>query len=82
MCSSDLPVYGGAYEDAWLTRWDSITAPSANTVDPVFTDSGEAVSVDTVVYMQEESAYESGETPAWMLPLGLLGLGVRLRRRR
>jgi MYXO-CTERM domain-containing protein len=76
------PVYGGAYEDAWLTRWDSITAPSANTVDPVFTDSGEAVSVDTVVYMQEESAYESGETPAWMLPLGLLGLGVRLRRRR
>lgn len=76
------PVYSGPWEGAWLSRWDANTAPSANTIDPVFTDSGEDRTFDTVIYLQEESAYEAGETPAWIVPLGLLGLGLRLRRRR
>lgn len=84
----DAPVaweaWSGAFTtdagERWLTRYDSYVKPSANTVDPVFTDSGEADEVSTIVYLQEESAYEAEHPAAWLLPVGLVGL-VGLRRR-
>lgn len=73
-------TYSGAYEDAWLTRYDSITYPATNIDDPVFTDSGVESDVSTEIYMQDEAAYERGDAPAWLF-LGVLGLGVGWRRR-
>lgn len=68
----------------WLTRYDAVVFPATNTVDPVFTDSGDQTQAATVIYLQEESAFERehGSDTAWLLvPIGLLA-GVGLRRRR
>ncbi len=80
-------AYAGAYAtdagERWLTRYDAIVYPATNTVDPVFTDSGERTEASTLIYVMEEAAFErSYDTgTAWLLPLGLLA-GVGLRRRR
>lgn len=78
-------AYAGAYRtdagERWLTRYDAITYPSANVVDPVFTDSGEATEADTVIYVMDETEFEDQYDTAWLLPLGILA-GVGLRRRR
>jgi hypothetical protein len=76
--SRDYSNEGGA---AWLTRYDAVVAPSTNTIDPVFTDTGEGVESSTVIYLMEESAYEAEYTGLLLLPGGLLGLAA-LRRRR
>lgn len=78
-------TWTGEYTDAagesrWLTRYDSFVKPSAETVDAEFTDTTEKTEVDTVIFLQEESAYEAEHPAAWLLPVGLIGL-VGLRRR-
>jgi hypothetical protein len=77
-------AWAGELDGRWLTRWDAIVAPATNVTDPIFTNSGDEVSADTVIYLQEESAYEA-EHPSgailWLLPMGLAA-GVGLRRRR
>lgn len=79
-------AYAGAFRtdagERWLTRYDAITYPSANVVDPVFTDSGARSEVETVIFVMNETDFEAQyDTGAWLLPLGLLA-GVGLRRRR
>lgn len=81
-------AYAGPYTtddgaSRWLTRYDAVVFPSTNTVDPVFTDSGDQTQATTVIYLQEESAFEREHSDtAWLLvPIGLLA-GVGLRRRR
>lgn len=66
----------------WLTRYDAIVAPATNTVDPVFTDSGEQTEASTILFLMNETQYEDefpGDTAAVLL-VGLLG-GLTWRRR-
>jgi hypothetical protein len=69
--------------ERWLTRYDAVVYPATNVVDAEFTDSGEQTEASTVIYLQEESAYE--EQHPYDTGLGIVAflgaLGLRRRRR-
>ncbi len=78
----DAPGYGLAYSDAdgngWLTRFDSMTTPDANTADATFTASDDETYVRATVTLSEDGD-RTNPAPALLLPLALAGWLARRR---
>ena len=66
------------FDLGWVTRFDALAAGSAHTVDATFELDGEDVDVSTTIEVWGASDTGCGADPA---AVGLLGLGVLIRRR-
>lgn len=76
-------TWSGAYEGRWLTRYDSYLTPATYNSDPVFSESGDNVQADTVIYMMAEATWEeSYEGEGAVVAAGLASFGFMLWRRR
>lgn len=79
--SAQSPVYNltwaGDYDGAFLTRFDTLAPKEVHTLDVTFTADGGTNHASTEVWLYEESSSSVG---LLMLPLALLGAGLRRRR--
>ncbi len=76
-------TWSGSHEGRWLTRFDSYLTPSTYNSDPVFSESGDNVQADTVIYMMAEATWqESYEGEGAVVAAGLASFGFMLWRRR
>jgi len=82
-------AWAGAVDDGgaerWLTRYDAMVTPATNTVDPEFADGSSTVEATTVIYIQDETAFQEELTPSeeyYIAGIGVLGLAGWLRGRR
>lgn len=69
-------TWAGSFETGYLTRFDTLAHKDAHTIDATFALDAGTDSVSTEIWLYEESAAAG----LLMLPLALLGAGLRRRR--